>query len=188
MSDSLAQSWLDKVQRALQEVSAADLETATELLGRARVTGRRVFLMGNGGSAACAAHLACDLNKACDESPPPFATSLSDNVPLLTALANDLDYSQVFSEQLRHVEPGDVAVVISVSGGSRNVVRAAAAMREQGGAVIGLLGSGGGEVGPHCDVALSVTSAEFGVVEGVHGVLAHLIAELLSQRITEGKE
>ena len=98
-----------------------------EILDRARAEKRRVFIFGNGGSAATASHFACDLNKGatCSGRPRFKAMALSDNLPAISAWANDTSYENIFAEQSgNHIEAGDIVIGISGSGKSMNVVNA----------------------------------------------------------------
>lgn len=151
-------------------------------LAAAHAAGRRVFLAGNGGSAATASHLACDLAKTTLGPPggPPArrfrALALTDNVPLLTAWGNDVGYEAVFAEQLRNLaEPGDLLVVVSASGNSPNILAALAAARALGLRTAGLLGFGGGAAAGLADVAVVVPGDQYGYVEDLHLALGHLV-------------
>src|SRR5947207_15190001 len=120
----------------LQAISLSHLETVLQLLEEAYRNGRRIFIMGNGGSAATASHFALDLakNTIMPGAPRVKAISLTDHVPLITAWSNDTAYEHVFAEQLANmIEPGDVAIGISTSGNSPNVLNALRLRKQQGG-------------------------------------------------------
>ena len=103
------------------------------------------------------------------------ALSLTDNVPLLTAIANDMSYDDVFAKQISELgQPGDVLVVISGSGQSPNIVRAVEEAKERGMATIGFLGMGGGTVGRMVDHSVIVPADDYGPIEDIHMVLDHL--------------
>jgi len=120
-------TYLETVRAVLLEVREAELEAFLNALRTAWDQDRTVFIIGNGGSASTASHMACDLGKQgqVDGRRPIRALSLSDNVPLMTALANDTDYSRIYTAQLRiHARPGDVLIAISCSGESPNIIAA----------------------------------------------------------------
>jgi D-sedoheptulose 7-phosphate isomerase len=175
-----------QVQAALAEVDLDRVTGAIQAIRNAYDNKRTVFVMGNGGSAATGAHLVCDLKYAEGKTNRVRVTNLSDNTPLLTALANDDGYPGVFVKQLEQLlEPGDVVIVISVSGDSENVVRAVQFARERGAATIGFLGAGGGRVGTITDHPVVLSSKDFPVVESVHCVLTQMVAATFRNGITK---
>jgi D-sedoheptulose 7-phosphate isomerase len=180
---SPSKAFLRQVHDCLDEIEEADVEAIVDTLVAAWRAGARVFVMGNGGSAATASHFVCDLHAATRGERTLAAMSLSDGLPLLTALANDHGYDNVFCDQLAaHARPADVAVVISASGNSENVVRAVHAGRARGARVVGILGFGGGRAAEVVDQSVVVSSTDFGVVESVHATVAHLVAARVRQR------
>lgn len=177
-------------QRYLAETSSAlegpyILEAARRivpLLLRARTEHRTVFFFGNGGSASTASHFVTDISKVATrgEGRPIRCVGLTDNVPSMTALANDRDYSRIFSDQLTTLaEPGDVAVAISGSGNSPNVLEAVRTARRLGVGTIGLTGMGGGKLKDLVDVALVVPSNSMQHTEDVHVIVLHLLTAYL---------
>ena len=140
--------------------------------------GAHVYVVGNGGSATNATHFACDLSKATivDGRARLRVTSLTDNIALLTAWANDTSYDRVFSEQLTNLlDPGDVVIAISASGNSPNVVSAVLAARLMRASTIALVGFAGGRLLEAVDAAIHVPSNDYGVVEDCHSVIEHAI-------------
>jgi D-sedoheptulose 7-phosphate isomerase len=175
---ALVDEYLRGVALAVDQLSRPDVVRAIDLLLAARDDGRRVYLFGNGGSAATASHMANDLNKQCavDGVPRFRAIALNDNVPTMMAWANDQDYGDILAEQLaNHLESGDLVVLISTSGNSPNVVRGAEFARRQGATVIGFTGPNGGLLAQHTHVCVRVPSADIGQQEDVHLVLNHTI-------------
>ena len=172
--------------RALQDIPLPDLQSVVQVLVDAYERRARVFIAGNGGSASLASHLACDLEKTA-AGPNPRAVqkrlralSLNDNMATFSAWANDEGYRFVFGEQLRsHAEPGDLLVVISASGNSPNIVSALETAAEMGVTSVALLGFDGGRALELADHALHVNVSDYGIVEGVHGVLTHVITASL---------
>jgi len=153
------QKYFDEMCRILQNMPQVEIARTIDILIQARIEGKRIFLMGNGSSAAMASHSACDLCKGTvQEGKTRFKImSLNDNVPLLTAYANDFGYETVFAEPLASLaEPGDVAIAISSSGNSPNVLRAMDVARERGLTTIGITGFEGGRLREKVDVCVIV--------------------------------
>ena len=179
--DALKQYFADETEL----MSQLDLRRVEQIIGtleRARSDGRRVFVFGNGGSAATASHLACDLGKGTVQpNLPRFqVVSLSDSVSILTAYANDMGCESMFAEPLISLaQRGDLAIALSVSGNSPNVVRAVEAARERGLATIGLTGFDGGRLAALVDIHLNIPSQSFGQVEDLHLAACHAICEML---------
>jgi dTDP-glucose pyrophosphorylase/phosphoheptose isomerase len=174
--------FLSEARAVLERVDPSDVEAAVSLLVGAHRREGAVFAVGNGGSAATASHLASDLARSTQRNggPPLRAFSLSDNVPQLTAWANDACYEESFAAQLRaYARPGDVLVAVSASGNSANILAAAKEARNMGLAVIALTGFGGGRLKGLADAALVIDSYEYGQVEGAHLVLAHLLSKIV---------
>jgi len=175
-------AFLSEARRVLECVDPSDVEAAVALLAEAHRHHRAVFAVGNGGSAATASHLASDLTRGTQQNggPPLRAFSLSDNVPQLTAWANDDCYEESFAGQLRaYARRGDVLVAISASGNSPNVVAAAREARSMGLAIIALAGFSGGRLRDLADALLVMDSYEYGQVEGAHMVLVHLLSKMV---------
>ena len=177
---------LAEVRRSLDSLSVVEVGRFLDCLESAYRDDRQVFIAGNGGSAATASHMSCDLAKNLYPSTPGTAvrrfrvTSLTDNVPLITALANDCGYDAVFSEQLSNlVQPDDLLVVISASGNSPNIVRAIEVARDRGARTAALLGFDGGQARALVDVALVVQSDNYGRVEDLHMIINHLLVAWL---------
>lgn len=148
--------------------------------------GSRVFLLGNGGSAATASHMANDLNKsAIVPGQPRFkAIALTDNIPLMTAWGNDAAYEDIFAEQMiNFLQPGDVVVSISASGNSANVLKAIQVAAEQGAITVGFTGNDGGGLRKMVDHCIQVPSKHIGHQEDAHMILDHLITSTLRQLI-----
>lgn len=172
-------AYLREVARLLDAIRGDDLEAIADRLWQAYREGAQVFTCGNGGSAAAASHIVVDLAKGMDlppEAPRFRAVSLVDNVPALTAYANDLGYENVFSEPLQNLgRPGDVLIAVSGSGCSENVLRAMQAARRLGVATIGLTGRDGGKMKPLADLCLVVPAQSMQQIEDVHLVVLHAL-------------
>jgi D-sedoheptulose 7-phosphate isomerase len=166
-----------------------DIDAALACLECAYREGRHVFVIGNGGSAATASHTANDLLKVGSKAGKRGfgAFALADNVPTITAIANDEHYSDVFSRQLELLaHAGDVLIVFSASGNSPNILKALGVAREREMKVVSFLGMGGGKAAPLSDVAVVVPSNDYGPVEDAHMALDHLIASWLAEWISRG--
>lgn len=162
----------------MQSTLTPALDRAVELLRDARGRGATIFFCGNGGSASTASHMACDLGK---NTVHPvlgrFRTiALTDNIPALTAWANDDGYHRIFVEQARTLmRPGDVLVAISGSGNSINVIDAVDYALELGCHVVGLIGFAGGALRDKVDVALVVPGRTIEQAEDGHMILNHAL-------------
>src|SRR5262249_45830514 len=155
---------------------------------------RQIFIVGNGGSAGTASHMACDLAKTVLGKQPDRAMrrfrvmSLTDNVPLITAVANDLGYEHIFTEQLvTFARPGDLPVVITGMRNSPNIVNVVTMAREMGVRTTGMLGFDGGAVLPLLDTAVLIPDFAYGFVEDLHMVLDHLVTVYFGRRIQAGE-
>jgi D-sedoheptulose 7-phosphate isomerase len=189
--------YLQQLELITRSISQKDINSVIELLYTAWKEGRQVFLAGNGGSASTATHLACDLAKFTSvEGKKRFrAISLVDNAPLVSALANDLGWENVYVEQLKNLmQEGDVFVAISVHGGSgadvaapwsQNLLKTAKFINENGGKVVGLAGFDGGALKQIADACIVVPINSTPQVEGFHSVLSHLICARLRELIGE---
>jgi D-sedoheptulose 7-phosphate isomerase/D-glycero-D-manno-heptose 1,7-bisphosphate phosphatase len=170
--------------RIAQSIEPAAFERAAEILLAAYLRRAGVFSCGNGGSASVANHLQCDHTKGVRSGTDlvPRVVSLSANVEILTAIANDLDYENVFAYQLQsQAAPGDVLIVISSSGKSANIVRALRWAVDNGLRTIALTGFDGGEARAMAEVALHVDSTNYGIVEDMHQAVMHALAQYVRQ-------
>ncbi len=179
-------AYLDDVTAAMHAVDPGLLTTALEWLEDAYKEGRGVYIAGNGGSAANASHLAEDLAKGAlaDDNAKRFRVlSLTDNTPFITAVANDIGYEEVFAFQLRQfAQPGDILIVISGSGNSPNIHRAAEWARSNGVKVLSFTGFDGGKLQQLSDLQLHVPINDMCKAEAVHAVLMHMIVDMLHDR------
>ncbi len=141
--------------------------------------GARVFMCGNGGSAADAQHFAAELTgHFIFDRPPLGAEALHANTSHLTAVANDYDYETVFARALEaSARPGDTLIAISTSGNSPNVIRAATAAKELGVTVVAMTGESGGALAELADYLINVPSADTGRIQESHIVFIHSISE-----------
>jgi histidinol-phosphate phosphatase family protein len=170
--------------RAFSSVDPFRIVAAADILGDAYDRDAAVFACGNGGSASIANHLQCDHVK-CVRNGTDLTTrvfSLSTNVELLSAIANDLSYEMVFKYQLQSFgRPGDVLLAVSSSGRSPNIIRALEWANEHGMRTIALTGFSGGEARELATVSVHVESANYGIIEDAHQACMHLLAQYVRQ-------
>lgn len=179
---SYLSGYASKLMETLASVDPDELERARLTIEEAALAGRRLFVVGNGGSAAIADHLCCDWTKGTHTGVDPTIDtfSLSANTALYSAIANDYGFDQVFSTQVGFFgRPGDVLVAISSSGNSKNILSAVQAARERGMVTIGLCGFGGGRLSEASDIVLNVTAHNYGVVEDAHQALIHVLSQFI---------
>lgn len=186
-----AKAYLDGLSDLLRAVDSGVIDALTDLVHRAWREDRRVFVFGNGGSAYTASHQVTDLVKTAAVAGRKrlSALSLVDNVGLTTALGNDISYDETFAYPLAtYARPGDLALAITCSGNSPNVLRACAWAREHGVAVVALTGFSGGKVKDLADLHINVPSENYGMIEDVHMTIGHIIAQALKARIAAEAE
>lgn len=177
-----ADGYLGYLSEILAKLDRGQIAKFVEALLDARRRGATVFFLGNGGSAATASHFQNDLTRWRDN--PMRIISLTDNVAVLTAIANDHGYEHIFRMQLENLLlPGDVVVAISVSGNSPNVVLAMEYAVSRGAITVGLTGFDGGRLGEMVDIHVHAPTlpGEYGPAEDVHMILDHLIVSFLWQ-------
>jgi D-sedoheptulose 7-phosphate isomerase len=183
-----AKQYFEELQRVVAAISHDSIDQMADALVRAYEAGRVVYTFGNGGSAALASHLACDLGKGtayCNGGKRFRVLALTDNIPTLTAWANDSSYEDVFSEQLRNfVQPEDVAFAISGSGNSKNVLNALHVARQAGATTLGISGFQGGQMKSLCDICMVVPSNNLQIVEDMHLATAHSIFRIVYSRMS----
>jgi len=178
--------YLDRLLATLSGMPVDSIASLSEMLYRAYSDEKQVFVLGNGGSASTASHMAADLGKnTIGPNMRRFRImSLNDNIPLLTALSNDLGYENVFAEQLQNlIQPGDVLIALTGSGNSPNVVRAIEYARSRSAQVAALLGCDGGSVAELVDLTVLIDSCDYGVVEDAHIIINHILVEHFRQRL-----
>ena len=178
--------YITLLQLTIDQLPKETIARVIDLLHSARLSGRQVFIMGNGGSASTATHFVCDLakNTRKDGWPHFKAIGLSDNMAIFSAYANDEGYENVFSQQLANlVMPDDIVIAISASGNSGNVLNAIMFAKSQNALTIGFTGFDGGHLASSVDINLHVNSNIIEHVEDVHLVLEHIIVKSLKERV-----
>src|SRR5882762_10308228 len=168
-------AYFEELCTATHQISLPAIERLVRIFLQAYANGRTIFLFGNGGSAALASHMTCDLGKgtAPDAGKRLRAIALTDNVALITAWANDTRYERIFAEQLENLlQPGDVAFAISASGNSPNILAALSFARLAGAVTAGITGFQGGQMKSLCDVCVVVPSDDMQIIEDLHVSIA----------------
>lgn len=181
--------YLDEVKRCLDTLDKNKLELAIDMIIESYKNDRNVFILGNGGSASTASHMSCDLGKGTlqrvyDNTERRLKViSLTDNVALMTAFANDLSFDDIFIQQLRNlIETDDLVIALSGSGNSPNVVKAIKYAKACRAKTIGFLGfKNGGKLGKMVDCAVIIDSTHYGPIEDIQLVLNHLIASWIAK-------
>jgi phosphoheptose isomerase len=179
-----AAAYFERYMSAAATVDRGKLAAAASILTKIYSAGGMVYACGNGGSAAISNHLVCDHCKLVktDTDLTPRVVSLSATIEMITAIANDISYSDVFLYQLQTLaKPGDALITISSSGDSENIVRAAQWAKQNGLPVIAMTGFAGGRSAEIADVNLHVTADNYGVIEDVHQSLMHILAQYIRQ-------
>jgi len=171
-------SYFSHLSQTVNKLDFGMVEQIVRTILRAYNRDQMIYLFGNGGSAALASHLACDLGKGTVNGGGKRlrALALTDNVPLMTAWANDSKYEDIFAEQLSNlVQRDDVAFAISASGNSPNVLRALKVARHAGAITVGLTGFQGGKMRELCDQCMIVPCDNMQIIEDLHLSVAHAV-------------
>ncbi len=182
--DSLVGNYIATMQKALAALPVDKIEQLIDVLMEARLYGRQVFIMGNGGSASTASHFVCDLAKNTRRPNWPHfrVIGLTDNMAIFSAYANDEGYENVFAEQLGSlVEAQDVVIGISASGNSENVLRAIRLANKFGAYTVGLTGFSGGELARISRLNIHVPLNSYEQVEDIHLMLEHMVVSSIKE-------
>lgn len=178
--------YIEQLKDVLDSFPHEQFERLTEAMMDAYREDRRIFVMGNGGSASTASHWVCDVNKGCclhlDKK---FKTiCLNDSIATMLAYANDLSYKDVFAEQLKNFfEPGDLVIGISGSGNSGNVLKAIEYANKNEGETVGLCGYSGGKLYGMVDIPILVKIDDMQKVEDVHMIVVHMTMQRLLEKL-----
>ncbi len=183
----LAKKYLSDINLAAEKISLEDIQQIANILLDAYINENTVFIMGNGGSASTASHMACDLGKGTlknvynRKEKRLRIVSITDNVATMTAFANDLSFTDIFSQQLHNlIKSKDILIAISGSGNSPNIIRALKYAKSQGAIIIGFLGNKGGKAKEFTDLNIIIQSNNYGIIEDLHLTLNHLLTTCLT--------
>jgi D-sedoheptulose 7-phosphate isomerase len=160
------------------------MDRTLDLLLRARASGNRVYVMGNGGSAAIASQFVCNFSKTAQLTGyrPLRSFALVDNTPSLTAWSNDVEYPEVFARQLRALlDADDLVIAISSSGQSPNILAGLRAAKELGAHTVALVGFDGGAAKAIADISIHVPQHSYGLVEDTHMAIGHALTLALQK-------
>jgi D-sedoheptulose 7-phosphate isomerase len=183
-----AASYVEDFSQVLAQIDVAGIESFSEVLFEAWLERRQVFFFGNGGSASTASHHVLDLVKTASVHGQHHlrAMGMNDNIGIVTAVSNDIDYVESFSMPLAaYSQPGDVAVAISCSGNSPNIVHACNVARSRQLTIVGLTGFDGGKVRGLADLHINIPSDNYGIIEDLHLSIGHMVAQILRNRILQ---
>ena len=175
-------AYFEREKKVLDAIDKAALSQVMNILEEARLDGRQIFIMGNGGSGATASHYCCDFNKGISihKDKRYRMICLNDNIPTMMAYANDVGYENVFVGPLENFfRPGDVVIGISGSGNSENVVRAIQWAKEHGAITIAFTGYNGGKLKQIADYGVHVPVDDMQITEDLHMTLDHCMMKIL---------
>jgi len=186
MIEELARDYITEESRTLGQLPLPAVRRVVEALRDAFARKAQIFVMGNGGSAATASHLACDINKGLGVGREKRfkMICLNDNIPTMLAYANDVSYGDVFVEQLRNfLRPHDVVIGISCSGNSENVIKAIEFAEARGAVAVGITGFNGGRLAQVARLSIVVPSHDMQVIEDAHLTICHMLFRLLEKTL-----
>lgn len=174
------EDYFERVNFLIKNIQKSELIAVLNEIKKIKTSGGKVIVIGNGGSAALASHFAADLGSGSVLRGLDYPViSLVDNLPVITAAANDYGYDQIFSRQLINIgNSSDLLMIISSSGNSKNLIEASRIAREIGMKIIAIVGFDGGQIGKISDLKIHVQSydGEYGQVEDLHSMILHSIA------------
>jgi len=182
---SFLKGYSDNISHAFNQIDPAILEDIYDLLEKNITNAHKIYTCGNGGSSAIAEHFTCDFLKGSSNETniQPIIHSLPSNTPLLTAIANDISYDNIFSYQLeKYAEKDDVLIAISSSGNSSNIVSALKIAKSIGMETISFVGFDGGHAKQLSDYCIHIEIHNYGIVEDVHQSLMHMLSQFLRLR------
>lgn len=173
---------------SINDLSFMDIEQIFQSMLDSYIKNKKIIIIGNGGSAATASHFSCDLGKGTSiEGVRRFKViSLTDNMPLITAISNDISYDEVFKYQLENIlEKDDLVIGISASGNSENIVRAFEYAKSKSAKTFGLVGFTGGKIKDLSDGYIHVKSFNYGIVEDIHLIIEHILTQYFKKYMEE---
>lgn len=179
-------TYFERLQRVIANLDMGEIEEAVEAIKAAYEREATVYIFGNGGSAATASHYVCDFNKGISEkrSKKFHMVCLSDNVPELTAIANDISYDEIYRFPLKgNLKADDLVIAISGSGNSRNVINAVEYAKEMGCKVVGITGYDGGKLRQLANYRMHVNVDDMQLTEDIHMVFDHMMYRVLSDTL-----
>ena len=182
--------YLQLLEKKLSVLNIQQINQIVNVIKSAYDNGNTMFTMGNGGSGTTASHIVCDFNNgASAKLARKFKVMcLNDNVPSISAIANDISYDMIFKEQLKNfLRPGDVVIGISTSGNSKNIIRAIEYAKRNGAVTIGLCGYDGGKLKKTAKYSIHVKVDDVKVTEDIHSIISHIMMKMLSAALMKPK-
>lgn len=187
MINRILETHIKTIKAGFKTVDHDQLDKAIKAIMHAIYEGSTIWVCGNGASAAIAEHWACDFTKGCyvgETKLGPRVISLSANIPLMTAIANDISYDEVYSYQLERLsKPNDILIVVSSSGNSPNIIRALEIAKENYMMTISLTGFDGGEAKELAQIPIHCAVDEYEATEDIHQALMQVIAKNIRERL-----
>lgn len=180
--------YFENLKRVVDSLRLDEVVQAMEAIEQAYYRNANIYIFGNGGSAATASHFVCDFNKGmCEDITTKFRViCLNDNVPVMTAIANDYTYEDIFYRQLiDKLLPGDLVMAISGSGNSKNIIKAVDYAKHISCEVLGITGFDGGELYQKSDYHLHVPVKDMQMTEDIHMIFDHMIMRVLGEKIAQ---
>ena len=180
--DKFLKGYSEEINNGFNSIDIEELIAISSLMDLTIKNGGTIFSCGNGGSSAISEHFVCDFLKGAstDTSIQPIIHSFTSNIPTLTAVANDIDYEEIFSYQLRkYAKDGDILICISSSGNSKNILKVLEEAKKHHIKTISFVGFDGGAAKSLSDHAIHIQINNYGVVEDIHQSLMHMLAQYL---------
>ena len=185
-----SKKYFSYLRKVLESIDENEIDKLGEVFEKSRKNGNTIFVAGNGGSSTTATTMANDIGfdilKKTGTNKPFRVLALTDNISVITAIANDVGYDNIFINQLKiHYRTGDSIILISASGNSPNILKAAEWVKSKGGTIVGFLGFTGGQLIELCDVKIHVKSesGEYGPVEDAHLIMNHILAHWFQNKL-----
>ncbi|MFH2012183.1 MAG: D-sedoheptulose 7-phosphate isomerase [Pseudomonadota bacterium] len=192
MKNKIIQSFLDSADLKVRFVNenVDRIISVVKIIANAIKQGNKIILFGNGGSAADAQHIAAEfINRFLIDRPPLPALALTTDTSVITSIGNDVDFSDIFSKQIKALgKKGDVAVGLSTSGSSPNVIKALQVAKEMGIKTVGITGKDGGTIAKIVDYSLNVASDSTPRIQEVHITIGHTICEMVDDILFTTKD
>ena len=185
--ENFSKVYIKDLKKIMDNLDIDKIKQIVNIILEAYEKDKQIFIIGNGGSAATASHFCNDLSKLCSvKGKKRFrAISLTDNIPLISAWANDNDYGDIFAEQLKNfLNEGDVVIGVTGSGNSENIIKAIEFAKNSKAKTIAFLGFDGGKLKNIVDNYILISSNHYGLIEDVHLILAHMIANYIKERLS----
>jgi D-sedoheptulose 7-phosphate isomerase len=183
---SFVETYRSQVLQAIDAIDLKQVEQAIEWFREARAAGKMIFVAGNGGSAATASHLVCDLVKDVSYGRDLRfrAMALQDAIPTATAYSNDVDFSEGIAEQLRNfAQPGDLYMALSGSGNSMNLVKGVEFANALGCRTLALTGRDGGTLGAAAQLNIQISVPHMGRIQDAHHIVCHMLSYAFSESL-----